>query len=46
MTNIEVTAYYRSNGTFVKGHFRKGFRKSDDLLPDDKFMKDYYPKKE
>ena len=45
MANIEVNGYYRKDGKFVSGHFRKGFRKSEDLLPQDKFMADEYPEK-
>jgi len=44
MGQTEVNGYYRKDGKFVCGHFRKGFLKSD-LLPPDKFMKDYYPVK-
>lgn len=43
MANIEVNGYYRKDGAFVKGYFRKGFRRADDLVPADKFMCDYYP---
>jgi len=37
----EVQPYYR-DGKLVSGYFRQG---KPDLLPPDKFMKDYYPKK-
>ena len=39
----EVQPYYRKDGTFVSGYFRAGH---PELLPPDKFMKDYYPRKE
>jgi hypothetical protein len=45
MAKIEVNAYYRKDGTFVKGHFREGFVRTVDLCPPDKFMRDYYPQK-
>ena len=42
MANIEVNGYYRKNGTFVKGYFRHGFKRSEDLTQPDKFMVDHY----
>lgn len=46
MANIEVNGYYRKNGTFVNGYFRHGFKRSEDLVQPDKFMRDYYPKED